>query len=691
MWNNEAEELVNQRPAPFINNPFDSIFVDPQYKRYYDVMANFYDQNVGPVQRLMAGSTFAFNLSKTVLSPTTHMRNFGGGMLQNVYNGILPWGSRAWRNAVSSESNVKGSPTYSVFRRTIGLDSKFRGRKALSDDDTNSVTRLIELGILHNGMKAGIFKETYNIMIKDANPLHHLERKLLGKRKKEIKATAAVDKLAEVYEMSDNINKISAFESEFGWLYRAFGDGKNTEAFIKHAESLGVFNARQRFNSGKEGILTTLIEEASAKKVNMFTPTYSQLTGSSRVFRRYPIGNFVAFPMEVTRNYANSWRLAARELRSGSAAMRARGSIRAASLAGATGITVGGIGGLSAAINGITDDEREALESKDLASEWLYGTNYFYTGKLKDGTLKAIPLGYTDPFSYLSRIAQVAMHSFNENEEDAVLKSRLIDASWESFKVAVEPYVIPAVGPSTLYDTYKELSESYEQEKEINHEAILRSLDIAFNPTVMRDVYKTDLIPFVDAPKVTKWGTEVDPKWHTWIGWVSGMKPEKIHIPSKVGFALSDVFRDKGANTTKFNKYIDNPQNFADPNYRENIVREYKEYIAKEKEIARRVKTIFGHGRTLGLNGTELVDLATTFDKRIKAGEGKYKAAFSKKYIAQLINKDEYPISIVSDDMLRKIRNSLQNKGVGPGDNLITDLVSIVRQENIDRKIGDIR
>ena len=88
-------------------------------------MANFYDQNVGPVQKFMAGSTYAFNLSKTVLSPTTHMRNFGGGMLQNVYNGMLPWGSRAWRNAVSSESNVKGSPTYSVFRRTIGLDSKF--------------------------------------------------------------------------------------------------------------------------------------------------------------------------------------------------------------------------------------------------------------------------------------------------------------------------------------------------------------------------------------------------------------------------------------------------------------------------------------------------------------------------------------------------------------------------------------
>jgi len=485
--------------------------------------------------------------------------------------------------------------------------------------------------------------------------------------------------------MSDNINKISAFESEFGWLYRAFGDGKNTEAFIKHAESLGVFNARQRFNSGKEGILTTLIEEASAKKVNMFTPTYSQLTGSSRLFRRYPIGNFVAFPMEVTRNYTNSWRLAARELRSGSAAMRARGSIRAASLAGATGITVGGIGGLSAAINGITDDEREALESKDMTAEWLYGTNWFYTGKLKDGTLKAIPLGYTDPFSYLSRIAQVAMHSFNENEEDAVLKSRLIDASWEAFKVAMDPYVIPAVGPATLFDTYKELSESYEQDKEINHEAILRSLDIAFNPTVTRDLWK--MRP--TAPNVTKWGTEADPKWHTMIGWVSGMKPQNIHIPSKVGFALSDVFRDKGANSKKFNSFIGNAQTFADPNYRENIVREYKDYIAKEKEIARRVKTIFGHGRTLGLGKAELVDLATTFDKRIKVGEKKYKASFGQEYIAQ-INDGEYPISIVSEDILQEIRNTLQNKGEPlEGDSLITDLLNIIRNE--DRKIGDIR
>ena len=51
-------------------------------------------------------------------------------------------------------------------------------------------------------------------MIKDANPLHRLERQLLsGKGRGNI--VKAVDKASEIYEMSDNINKISAFESEF--------------------------------------------------------------------------------------------------------------------------------------------------------------------------------------------------------------------------------------------------------------------------------------------------------------------------------------------------------------------------------------------------------------------------------------------------------------------------------------------
>ena len=115
-----------------------------------------------------------------------------------------------------------------------------------------------------------------------------------------------------------------------------------------------------------------------------------------------------------------------------------------------------------------------------------------------------IPLGYTDPFSYLSRIAQVAMHSFNENEADAVLKSRLIDASWEAFKVAMDPYVIPAVGPTTLFDTYKELSKAYEEDEEIKMLQDDNAIYEISNKNI--EVYRTNsgallkTIEFPDAP-----------------------------------------------------------------------------------------------------------------------------------------------------------------------------------------------
>ena len=684
MWSREVEGLENQQPASFMDNPFDGIFVDPEYRMYYDAMATFYDTSTNNLVRTMAASTFAFNLSKTVLSPTTHARNFSGGMLQNAYNGILPWGSRAWRKSVSSEDNVKGSPSYSVFRRAIPLHQLFRKRKELSNDDTDSIVRLLELGVLHNGMKAGIFKETYNIMTKSVNPIKALEKKLLSS--KDSGLVKAVDKASEIYEMSDNINKISAFESEFGWLYRAFGDGADTDEFIKHADALGVFDTRQRLNSGKEGILSTLIEEAAAKKVNMFTPTYSQLSRSSRIFKAFPIGNFVAFPMEVTRNYTNSWRLAARELRSGSATIRSRGAIRAASLAGVSAITVGGIGGFSAAINGITDDQREAIESKNIAASYEHGTNWFYMGKLIDGTLKGIPLAYTDPFSYLSTIAQVAMKSFQDNDSDANLDKKLREASWEAFKTAMHPYVLPSVGPATLFKAYNELIEATEDDREPDSEELLEIFERAFNPTLIRDLWK--LTPM--SPLETKWGTEVDPTWHTLLAMTTGMKLQNIHIPSKVGFALKDVAREKNANQSKWSGDIGNPQKWPRTNFKEFIIQEYKDYLIKEKEIARKVNTIFGQGLTLGLTRDDLYGIATKSDdstEATKPGAQKYRGSFGTDYVDQILS-NEYPLPFISDTVLTRIYSGLRTRGIDPDtDSLVSDLEKIWAQHN--RIIGD--
>ena len=274
------------------------------------------------------------------------------------------------------------------------------------------------------------------------------------------------------------------------------------------------------------------------------------------------------------------------------------------------------------------------------------------------------------------------MHSFSQDQEDSILNSRLLEASWESFKVAMEPYVLPSVGPSALLETYGHLSEAWENDEGINQEAILRSLNTAFTPTVVKDIIK--FIPSEN--NVTKWGTEVDPKWHTGMAMATGMKPQNININTKVGFALSDVDRQKGANSRKFNAYIGNAKNWSG-DYRENIIQQYKEYLDEEKEIARKVKRIFKNGLTLGVDKRNLLDLASSISKSVeatKAGSGKYRASLPRKYVNK-VWKNQYPVFYLSKDARRLIANSMKSRGISlDEDNLLQDLNKIAYDLNKD-------
>ena len=201
-------------------------------------------------------------------------------------------------------------------------------------------------------------------------------------------------------------------------------------------------------------------------------------------------------------------------------------------------------------------------------------------------------------------------------------------------------------------------------------------------PTLVKDVEKIYIDIFTDL-NVTKWGTEIDPVGHTYLGWVTGMKPQNIHVPTRIGFGLSSMYRNKTGNQRSFNTYLDNAQNWSDPNFRENIKEEYKEYLKKEREIARKVKTIVQYGATLGLEFNELHDLATSFSKSIastKPGAGKYRAEFAKDYMKSIYN-NKYPIKFVSDSMLRRIRSALIDKALPDSDTLISDLVDITAEE----------
>lgn len=641
-------EVINKElgdSSSVLNNPFDAIFVDPSFKKAYDNIMNFYEPG-GALERFAATSTFAFNISKTVLNPTTHTRNLYGGALQNLYNGVTPFSSNAWKKSVLGEDAktlpVVGSPAYSLFKRVVPLYEKFSFAKSLTESDEQLLTRLVELGIVNNGLRSGLFREQYNLLKKKGpNYIKELEQELgkytenPEKFKKAMNKT--IGKLAEVYEMSDSINKISAFETEFAWLSRAFKQGTDIEGLRTWAKQMEVPLVDELISQNKIG---QLLEETAAMQVKMYTPTYSELPRWSKLLRKLPLGNFVAFPLENIRNYHWTWRLAGKEAFSSNPVIRARGKLRATSATAVTFITSGvgsGIGGASLAIHGLTKDVLKALEDPDVLPDYDVGLTHVYSPIKVDPThgryVVATNIGYTDPFSYLSQIAKAAIQSLHKDKDLNIFDSNILSAAATVAIYLGKPFVVGATGPREILKAYETFSSTFEGKSisEFQLNKIIKGLVRAFAPG-----FALDINTYVqDSNRLTSYGTPVDPKLYTILGSVTSFKPKIIWIDIQSGFRYKDIQKMQGTNNRSLGNYFNDAKNYKVVDGKKyfkdekEAVRKYKKWLDEEKRIQKFIFKEVTRGRKLGIPPRRIRDLATTSETgrtKTQAGFSRYKA-----------------------------------------------------------------
>lgn len=643
-------EAINKElgaSSSVINNPFDAIFVDPTFKKAYDNIMNFYEP-VGFLERFSATATFSFNMSKTVLNPTTHTRNLYGGALQNLYNGVTPFSSNAWRKSVLGE-NVKtlpvvGSPSYSLFKKVVPLYEKFSFAKELTEGDEQLLTRLVQLGVVNNGLRGGLFREQYNILkTKGPNYIKELEQELSQyvdnpeKFKQAINKT--VGKLAEIYEMSDSINKISAFETEFAWLNRAFKQGTDIEGLRTWAKQMKVPLVDELISQNKIG---TLLEETAAMQIKMYTPTYSELPRWTKILRQLPLGNFVAFPLENIRNYHWTWKLAGQEIFSSNPVIRARGKLRATSATAVTFATSGalsGIAGLSGAIHGLNKDVLQALEDPDVLPEYEVGLSQYYIGGIKNDPdhgryIVSANMGFTDPFSYLTQIARNALISFHKDKDLNLFESNVLSAAATAFIYLGKPFAIGATGPRELFKTYETLSSTVFEGKNLSEfqlNKIMKGLVRAFAPGAA-----VDLATYIkDSDRLTSYGTPVDPKLYTVLGTATSFKPRKRWLDIESGFRYKTIQKMQGTNNGSLSNYFNDATNYKVVDGKKyfkdekEAVRKYKKWLDKEKRIQKFIFKEVTRGRKLGIPPRRIRDLATTSETgrtKTQAGFSRYKA-----------------------------------------------------------------
>jgi hypothetical protein len=298
-------------------------------------------EQMGDLYRTVVRLNGMVKYGKTVLSPTTAMRNWQSAMFFSLANGHF------------NLQHIRKS--MAAFREQVS--------QSATGDDLAYLRKLKQLGVVYDSPYAGEMMR----LLEDAR----MDELLSGKNGKAMSVFRKANQMAQgFYTFGDDFWKIIGFENEKTSLL---------EAGFSEAEA----------------------ETMAAERIRNTYPTYSMVGRGMRWLSRFPLaGTFVSFPSEIVRTSANMLRTVAADLKSDNPRLRALGRKRAAGMA----LVSGGFYALSAmtaAALGVDDDEEEAI--RDLGPPWQDNSTFLYMGRDADGKLRYVDLSFLDPYGYWKR------------------------------------------------------------------------------------------------------------------------------------------------------------------------------------------------------------------------------------------------------------------------------------------------
>jgi hypothetical protein len=298
-------------------------------------------EQMGDLYRTVVRLNGMVKYGKTVLSPTTAMRNWQSAMFFSLANGHF--------NLQHMRKSM------AAFREQVS--------QSATGDDLAYLRKLKQLGVVYDSPYAGEMMR----LLEDAR----MDELLSGKSGKALSVFRKANQMAQgFYTFGDDFWKIIGFENE--------------KASLRDA-----------------GFSETEAETMAAERIRNTYPTYSMVGRGMRWLSRFPLaGTFVSFPSEIVRTSANMLRTVAADLKSDNPKLRELGRKRAAGMA----LVSGGFYALSAmtaAALGVDDDEEEAI--RDLGPPWQDNSTFMYLGRDPDGKLRYVDLSFLDPYGYWKR------------------------------------------------------------------------------------------------------------------------------------------------------------------------------------------------------------------------------------------------------------------------------------------------
>ena len=536
-------------------------------------------------------------ISKTILSPMTQVRNFTTASFFPLASGLIG-GKVGFKDA---------------WRLTAG--DIFQGAK----------TDKQKLAKIENLINRGVIDQNINVQ----EMKRVLEKAKDGKITfNTLMNTRIMQKLTDIYQGADNFWKIYSDNFYQGALKTAFG---NPETLIKGSKAYNTYMQNiedwfrvvggQRFVkldplTGVEKTPLQALEEASAYLVTNTIPTYSKVPAIIENIRNLPLGNFVAFPAEILRTTANIINIGARELTSTNPFIRQMGARR---LVGVSTV-LGGIGFTvqkgAQYMTGVDEEMMNAFQTSFAPPYQKNSTLVPVSAPDENGNFKYYNFSYSNPYDSLVAPVNGIIGAFTEGRlrEDNVMSIFMdsmfggaIDPNKRKGAIIefLTPFISESIGTERAFDVTvrggktSEGKQIYFPQDEPSV-IIANSLKHIFGGLTPGAVTSFARIWDGATGRFTDYGTQRDGLDEV-VALMSGVRVEDAKPLTSMPFILTSFNGDKKNMRSKFARNAYSARTGA-----EQKLGAYVQYMLESYESQNRLYITIENAKTLGISKNKL-------------------------------------------------------------------------------------
>jgi hypothetical protein len=641
-----------------------------------------------PLYKSLMSIKAGAQISKTILSPMTQVRNFTTAALFPVANGLIG-GRIGFKDAWS----LTGQDIFQGLKTDVEKIAK--------------IERIIERQIVDQNINVQEMKRV-------------LERAKDGKISfNKMMNTNIMQKLTDIYQGADNFWKIYSDNFYQGSLKTAFGDPTaiitgakqgtkafaNEQRFFKDIDEWFKTVTDRKFNPVNEltGAAKTpleAIEEASAYLVTNTIPTYSKVPRIVENIRNLPLGNFVAFPAEILRTSSNILMIGAKELTSTNPFIRQMGAKRLVGLS----TVLGGLGYTTKKgaqyLTGVDDETMNAFQNSFAPPYQKNSTLVPLTAPDSEGRFKYYNFSYSNPYDTLVQPVNAILSAYGEGRLKGDSTSTIVmDALFggginpNKRKGAIveflTPFISESIGTERAVDvTIRGGKDSrgktiYYKDLDAPDVIIAKSLNHILGGLTPGAVTSATRIWDGATQRFTDYGTQRDMASEV-VALMSGVRIEEAKPLSSVPFILTSFNGDKDNMRSKFAKKA-----YSARTRPEEKLGAYKQYLLESYNSQNKMYQTIQDAEKLGVDTRKLKEL---FSERLTKSEveGLFRGIFKvpgysknafEAAAKRLENEDPFSSGIIQDqngvvmDILDDIKRDLRRFDLGQSDNLFNSTI----------------